>query len=156
MGEWDIPYPSTDGVSCGACKIASVLYSKHQIPALCMAQEFTEAEIATIRELLTQRFRKDIEIQLSHSDVALSSDQDFLTKCPTVFWHVRDANFVVTKTDNSSYRTQFFYTPHDQFGTGVEVYGDLKQCIDAVLQSQSEYEKKNHGVDTVSAERSFD
>ena len=121
-----------------------------------MSQEFTESEIATIRELLTQHYRKDVEIQLAHSEVMLSSDQDSRKKCPTVFWHMRDANFVVAKTDRCAYRTQFFYTPHDQFGTGIEIYDDLKQCVTAVLRSQSQYERKHHGVEAGSAERSFD
>ena len=121
-----------------------------------MIQEFTESEIATIRQLLFQRYRRDVEIHLAHSEVTLSPNRDSSTKCPTVLWHVRDANFVVVKTGRAAYRTQFFYTPHDQFGTGVEDYGDLKQCIAAVLRSHSHHENQREGIDSANAERSSD
>ena len=121
-----------------------------------MIQEFTESKIATIRELLIQRYREDVEIHLTHSEVMLSPDQDYSTKCPTVLWHVRDANFAVVKTGRAAYRTQFFYTPHDQFGTGVEDYGDLKQCVTAVLRSHADHESEREGIDSGNAERSSD
>ncbi len=111
-----------------------------------MIPVYTEAEIATIRELLTQRYQKDVEIRLADSEVVLSSDQPEPEHCPTVFWHEQEANFVVVKTGLCSYRTQFFYTPHDQYGTGINEYNDLEQCVAAVLQTQADHERDRQRV----------
>lgn len=111
-----------------------------------MIPNYTEAEITTIRELLTQRYQKDVEIHLADSEVALSPDQPEPEHCPTVFWHEREANFVVVKTGLFNFRTQFFYTPHDQYGTGINEYNDLEQCVAAVLQTQADHERDRQGV----------
>jgi len=103
--------------------------------------EYTDTEIATIRELLAQCYRKDVEIHLADSEILLTPDDDTPVTRPTVFWHEREANFVVIKTSVCSYRTQFFYTPHDQHGTGIDEYNDLKKCVTAVLRTQSDNEK---------------
>ncbi len=116
-----------------------------------MSSDFTESEISTIRELLTQRYQKDIEIHLADSEVVLSSDMEEPQQGPTIFWHAREANFVVIKTGKYTYRTQFFYTPHDQFGTGIDEYSDLEKCVVAVLQTQSDHERKAQGISSESS-----
>lgn len=117
----------------------------HAIP------EFTDAEIAAIREMLVQRYRKAVEIHLADSELLLDKretgkDRDGgnpdRVNCPTVYWHERDANFVVFKCGDSRYRTQFFYTPHEQFGTGIYEYDRLDECVAAALQTQADHERE--------------
>lgn len=103
--------------------------------------EFTDAEIAGIREMLTQRYRAEVAVHLADSDLLLDGADAEAVSCPTVYWYERDANFVVFKIAPFRYRTQFFYTPHEQFGTGIEEYSNLDECVAAVLQTQSDHER---------------
>ena len=111
------------------------------ISTIAPIANFTDAELADIREFLVQRYRKEVEIHLADSELLLG-ENDTPTLCPTVYWHERDANFVVCKCGESKYRTQFFYTPHEQFGTGIDEYAQLDQCIAAVLQTQADHERE--------------
>ena len=114
------------------------------------SSEFTDNELATIREMLVQRYRHEVEIHLADSEVLLNREQstghDETVTCPTVYWHAREANFVIFKCGESRYRTQFFYTPHEQFGTSIEEYHNLDECIAAALQTQSDHERARQGV----------
>ncbi|MDD9854669.1 MAG: hypothetical protein OXU88_00665 [Gammaproteobacteria bacterium] len=119
--------------------------------------EFTADELATIREMLVQRYRKEVEIHLADSEVCLDADArqsaagddsgDAAVSCPTVYWHERGANFVVVKTGARNFRTQFFYTPHEQFGTGIDAYQNLDECVAAALQTQADHERDRDGAD---------
>jgi hypothetical protein len=111
-------------------------------------QEFTGPELHRIREMLTQSYGKDVEIQLADCDLLLDGEDAESTACPAVFWHKRGANFVVFKLSMSQFRTQFFYTPHEKFGTGIDEYNDLDECVVAVLQTQSDHERESGGVPT--------
>jgi hypothetical protein len=133
-----------------------------------MIPDFTDSEIDIIRQLLTQRYQKDVDLHLADSEITLHlnnngpnhsgpdssepensrPDSAEAVSCPTVFWHERGANFVVVKAAMFSYRTQFFYTPLEQFGTGIDEYSDLEQCIAAVLQTQSDHKREREGVNS--------
>ena len=110
--------------------------------------EFSDAEIAAIREMLVQRYHKEVEIHLADSEVRLdqpADDSPNTVSCPTVYWYERGANFVVFKCGVARYRTQFFYTPHEQFGTGIEEYENLDECVAAALQTQADHERARQG-----------
>ncbi len=122
-----------------------------------MSSEFTDTEIHIIREMLMQRYKQAVEIELADCELLLDEHDDErddapddagATSCPTVYWHARDANFVVIKIDATRYRTQFFYTPHEQYGTGIDEYDNLDECVAAVLQTQADHERERHGVDS--------
>ncbi len=109
---------------------------------MLLASEFTDSELHNIREMLTQRYKKDVEIELADCEFVLDKNSDQTTSCPTVFWYARGANFVVFKVGLFQYRTQFFYTPHDQYGTDIEQYTDLEECVATVLRTQSDHERE--------------
>jgi hypothetical protein len=46
---------------------------------------------------------------------------------------------VVVKTGDSHYRCQFFYRIHQMYGTGVEEYDDLTECVVSLLQVQADH-----------------
>ena len=118
--------------------------------------EFTDAEIAATREMLVQRYRKEVELHLADSEVCLDTGAldaadgaPGTVSCPTVYWHERGANFVVFKCGLSRFRTQFFYTPHEQFGAGIAEYNHLDECVAAVLQTQSDHERAREGIGAI-------
>ena len=107
-----------------------------------MIPDFTDAELQTIRDMLQQRYRKAVAIQLADCEILLNEGDAEPVTCPTVFWHERNANFVVLKTGMFRYRSRFFYTPHEQFGTGIGEFAQLEECVMTVLQVQSDHERQ--------------
>ena len=63
-------------------------------------------------------------------------------KCPTVFWPTRQANFVVLWVENTGYRSESFFRPHEQCGAGHLDYATLKRCVAALLTVQSAHERE--------------
>ena len=106
---------------------------------------FTPADIETVRRLVHQRYREEIEIQLTNSELMLNLKGEQQVDYPTLFWHVHGANFAVIRIGLNRFRCQFFYTPHDQYGTGREEYDSLEQCITTLLQVQADHER-DHGL----------
>ena len=62
-----------------------------------------------------------------------------LTDCPAAFWSHEGCNFIVGKTGEPRYRCQFYYRVHQMYGTGVEEYDDLSECVVTLLQVQADY-----------------
>jgi hypothetical protein len=48
---------------------------------------------------------------------------------------------VIIKTDQNRYRTQFYYGNREQYGTGIEEYSDLGDCVLSLLRLQSDHER---------------
>ena len=113
-----------------------------------MIPEFTDSELHNIREMLVQRYQKEVEIQLADCELMLGKADTETVSCPTVFWYERGANFVVFKVGMFRFRSQFFYTPHEQYGTGIEEFNELDQCVAALLQTQSDHERERNGINS--------
>jgi len=62
-----------------------------------------------------------------------------LTECPVAYWEHEGCHFVVIKTGDQSYRCQFYYRVHQMFGTGIEQYDDLSECVVTLLQVQADH-----------------
>ncbi|MDA8363412.1 MAG: hypothetical protein M0Z84_06230 [Gammaproteobacteria bacterium] len=103
--------------------------------------DFSETELWVIRSTVNQRYGKAVALQLADSELRLDPSAAVLTTCPTVFWTERDANFVICKVGDGRYRSQFFYSIRDQYGTGREIYDDLAECVTVLLQVQSDHER---------------
>jgi len=108
--------------------------------------DYTDAELETIRALLKQRYKSDIEVHLADAEVQLDPEASQLSEFPTAYWYVRDCNFLIVKTGFSEFRCQFFYEPNDQFGTDHAYYTDLEECVAALLQVQSDHARECEGV----------
>ena len=104
--------------------------------------EFAENELDQIKDILTQTYQKDVEIQLADCDILLKPEDHETCNCPTVFWYKDGVNFMVSKLSAMNYKAQFFYTPHEQFGTNISQYNNLSQCVAAVLQSQDDHQRE--------------
>ena len=106
---------------------------------------FTPAEIEMVRHLVHQRYQETIEIHLADFELMLDLKREQRVDCSTLFWHMHGANFAVIRSGLNRFRCQFFYTPHDQYGTGREEYDSLEQCVTTLLQVQANHER-DHGV----------
>jgi hypothetical protein len=106
--------------------------------------EFNKNELWIINDTLKQRYRKEVETDLVDIEMRLNPHSTELTPCPAVYWQDEEgANFVIVKVADGRYRCQFFYRVHQQYGTGVEEYSDLTECVVTLLQVQADHHAKN-------------
>ncbi len=103
--------------------------------------DFTDTELWVVRTALKERYGQAVAVDLADSDLRLDPESTQLTTCPTIFWTERGASFVVFKLGEGRYRCQFFYSAHEQYGTGREVYDDIGECVTHVLQLQADHER---------------
>jgi hypothetical protein len=104
--------------------------------------DFTETEQKLVSTLLFQRYAKLVPMQLADSELQLDPASNELTLCPTLYWTERGAHFVVCKLADARYRSQFFYSESEQYGTGKDEYTDLNQCVLTLLQVQADHERQ--------------
>ena len=108
--------------------------------------EFNDTEKWVIQSALKERYETKIDIELADSEVKLDPNSEQPTLCPAVFWSARGANFAICKVSESRYRSMFFYTVYDAYGTGREEYDDIAECVSILLRLQADYEKERAGV----------
>ena len=101
--------------------------------------DFSDSELWTINSTLTERYGEAPDIQLAETEMRLDKGSTQLLPCPTAYWEYRDCHFVVVKTGDRRYRCQFFYRIHQMYGTGVEEYDDLTECVVTLLQVQADH-----------------
>lgn len=108
--------------------------------------DFTETELWTIKEALRERYRygSQVELQLADAELRLDPNEPVMTWCPTVFWQVDVVSFVIFKTAPERYRCQFFYSAKEQFGTGIEEFDNIAECVTVLLQTQADHEGKKN------------
>ena len=107
-----------------------------------MAQipDITDTEQWVMQTTLKERYGRDIELQLADAEVRLHVSDRELTTCPIILWTAGGGcNFVIVKTGERHYRSQFFYKPYKQMGTGVAEYDDLTECAVSLLQAQADH-----------------
>ncbi len=108
--------------------------------------DITDSEKWVMKITLTERYGREVEIQLADADIRRYPADRELTACPVIYWQAEDGcNFVVFKVDDRRYRCQFFYKPYKQMGTGIDEYDDLAECTVALLQAQADYVAEQRG-----------
>ena len=109
--------------------------------------DITETEQWTIQTSLDERWGKDvIALELVDVEARLDASDRELTECPAVYWQQGDCHFVILKTGDKSYRTQFYYGNREQFGTGIREYDDLAECVVSLLRLQADHESTRSGA----------
>src|SRR4030067_410250 len=78
--------------------------------------DFTDTELWVIRQAVSERFRKQVEIQQADAELRLDPGDRELTLCPVVYWREDKAQFVIFKTGAQAHRKQLSYTLRDQYG----------------------------------------
>lgn len=107
--------------------------------------DFTEAEQQLISQILLERYSRLVPWQLAEAELQLDPGSEELTVCPTLYWSGRGAEFIVCKLGESRFRSQFFYSEIEQFGTGREIYDDFSDCVVTLLQVQADHERSRSG-----------
>ena len=110
--------------------------------------DFNSAERWVIESALKERYGRIVPIELADSELKLDLDAPVITVCPTVFWSERGCNFLIFKTGEDRYRSQFFYTDEEHYGTGRAEYDELAECVGLLLKLQADHEKQRQGVQT--------
>jgi hypothetical protein len=101
--------------------------------------DFTDSEMWTIHTTLAERYTEAVETQLGDAELRLHPYSSELTTCPVVYWERGGCHFVVFKTGDHGYRCQFYYRVHEIFGTGIEEFDDLAECMVILLQVQADH-----------------
>lgn len=101
--------------------------------------DFTEVEIKTVKDTLKERFNEEIEPGIVDVDLRIYPDDRELTECPALYWEHAECHFILAKTGDSEFFSQFFYGNREQFGTGRDRYDDLYNCIVTLLQVQADH-----------------
>ena len=94
---------------------------------------------------LTERYKQDLELQVADCDIRLNRGDRELTAVPSLYWNHENCQFIIFKTGSLSYRSQFFYRPHQQYGTGTRDYSDLAECAVSLLQAQADHAAHESG-----------
>lgn len=97
---------------------------------------------SSVSTILFERYGKLVIVQLADSELQLDAASEELTLCPTVYWAERGAQFIVCKVTAERFRCQFFYSETEQYGTGLDEYNSLGNCVLTLLQVQSDHERQ--------------
>ena len=108
--------------------------------------DFTAEEIKVVQDTLQERYNHAIETHLADVELRLDKDSTQLSECPAIYWKVDDCNFIICKTGKFRYRNQFYYRGHEQYGTGIEEYDDMLECISTLLRVQADHELERKGA----------
>jgi len=102
-------------------------------------EDYTDSELWIIKTSLEERYGESRDIQQADIELRLNPYATELTPCPAAYWEDAGCHFIVCKSGDSRYRCQFYYRVHQMYGTGVEEYDDLTECMVTLLQVQADY-----------------
>ncbi|MBM4181910.1 MAG: hypothetical protein FJ209_10225 [Betaproteobacteria bacterium] len=110
---------------------------------------FSASDLKLVQATLKERFGAEVaertEIKEAETEVRLSPGDRELTTCPALFWIVGDCAFVISRTGQAAYRAMFYYSVKERFGTGVEEYDNLGDCVITLLKAQEDEDQRRRG-----------
>lgn len=110
---------------------------------------FSASDIKLVQATLKERFGAEVaertEIKEADTEIRLTPADRELTVCPALFWIVGDCAFVIARTGQAAYRAMFYYSVKERFGTGVEEYDNLGDCVITLLKAQEDEETRRRG-----------
>ena len=101
---------------------------------------FNKNELWVIEKTLEERYGQPVETEIAEAELRLNPHSTQLNVCPTLFWQAQGANFAIFKTGEGRYRSMFYYSIREQYGTGIDEYTDLTECVVTLLQVQADHE----------------
>jgi hypothetical protein len=108
--------------------------------------DFTPEETKVVQDTLKERYGKPIEAQAVDVELRLTPNDGQVTECPAMYWENEDCHFILAKTGDSSFYSQFFYGGREQFGTGRQSYNDILDCLVTTLRVQADHELERNKV----------
>jgi len=99
--------------------------------------DFTDAERWCVETALLERYGRKVEIEQADIELRLDPALPLLTVCPALYWK-EGAAFFIAKLGDGRFRSQFFYSGREQYGTGREEYDNLAECVVTLLQLQAD------------------
>jgi hypothetical protein len=109
--------------------------------------DFTDADRWVVDTALGERYGKTVKVEPADSEIKLDPTAPEATVCPTLYWEQDGVEFVIFKISENRYRSQFFYSALEQFGTGRD-FDDLAECVTTTLRLQADHEKDRAGATT--------
>ncbi|HEB82742.1 MAG TPA: hypothetical protein ENJ11_07760 [Gammaproteobacteria bacterium] len=104
-------------------------------------KDFTETESWVVSNTLKERWGgQEIELQPADVEIRMMPHDRELTTCPALFWQVGDTSFIIVKTGERAYRSQFYYKGFQQYGTGKSEFDDIADCVTTLLQVHADKE----------------
>ena len=107
--------------------------------------DFNDADRWVVETALKERYGKIVKVEPADSEIKLDPASPEITVCPTFFWEQNGVEFVIFKVGADVYRSQFFYSAVEQFGTGRD-FDDLAECVTTTLKLQADHEKDRAGA----------
>lgn len=104
-------------------------------------EQFTDTELWTLRTTLDERYGHEMELQHGEAELRLSRQDRHLTVCPVIAWQDDACTLAVFKCGVGAYRSQFYYRLHQQFGTGIDNFDNLAECVVTLLQVQADHHR---------------
>lgn len=102
--------------------------------------DITSTELWVVETAVKERFGAGkIEVQVADSDIRLDPADREMTSCPTLYWTDGLAHFALFKVGDGLYRSQFFYSKREQYGTGRREYDDLAECVSLLLKMEADH-----------------
>ncbi len=101
--------------------------------------DFSPEEEKVVADTLKERYGKPHEYQLVDVELRLTPDDSQVTDCPAIYWESEDCHFLLAKTGDSQFYSQFFYGNREQFGTGRQYYDDILDCLITTLRVQADH-----------------
>ena len=102
--------------------------------------DITSTELWVVETAIKERYGAGvIAVQVADSDIRLEPTDREMTSCPTLYWTDGTAHFVIFKVGDGLYRSQFFYSKREQYGTGRREYDDLAECVSLLLKMEADH-----------------
>jgi hypothetical protein len=107
--------------------------------------DFNDADRWVVETALKERYGKIVTTEPADAEIRLEPASPAITVCPTLYWEQNGVEFVIFKVGDNRYRSQFFYSAVEQFGTGRD-FDDLAECVTTTLKLQADHEKDRAGA----------
>jgi len=101
--------------------------------------DFTDSEFQLVSQILLERYSRLVPLQSAEVELLLDPEDKEPTPCPALYWSELGAEFIVAKVGEQRFRSQFFYSENEVFGTGRDVYDNLGDCVTILLQVQADH-----------------
>ena len=108
--------------------------------------DFTPEDLKLINDTLAERYGNPTETQRADIELPVDKGDQEPTPCPAVYWEEKDCHFILAKTADNKFFSQFFYEHDEQFVTEKPFYDDLHSCLVTLLQVQADHELKKSGL----------